>query len=462
MQKASIVFACVSSLMFCGVSPRGNLILLLCVFNRKKFVGFILLKVGFCSRVSSTSLCFKRVFMGTAVLFPQDCLRPRSRLKNQNQVMICALDSAPRSKSSSQSSRSGLLPLPTHAQHSFPVGAPSKGNDVKHSKTTKATDVRDCSSLPTSAPSLPVYRILKRPKQGGSMTELPAHFARLDKSGVLEEVRGSQGKAPDNVDRYPDIEVAQNGSLGSEVSALKMKCEGLHVRVGELSGAGGCARPRPAIYRTKDSSRFANGSCVSNVEEFKHMTVKVVHSRVKNVVKEKLSSDFAVVKPTTAKAAGKNDTPTVGHHGEVQDNVLPKSLAPLRRTTTEPPMAKHTVGQYTSRVMHISFNDLKLEAHAQEHQYCGVDLSCEERWAGPAYSASPPPSSLPLPKLCLPHAKVTSSELPPLIQQYSTSVYTQSFLEPSGPTCRASGNGEAWDAAFATKSLRRLLNLDSC
>lgn len=89
------------------------------------------------------------------------------------------------------------------------------------------------------------------------------------------------------------------------------------------------------------------------------------------------------------------------------------------------------------------------------------DLSYSERWAGPAYSNSPPPSSLPIPKFSVKPKRSVSLELSgsasnfkihPIAKSAPTSPTRESYLSPR-------------DFPFApdsaTKTLRRILNLET-
>lgn len=93
-----------------------------------------------------------------------------------------------------------------------------------------------------------------------------------------------------------------------------------------------------------------------------------------------------------------------------------------------------------------------------------------ERWAGPAYSNSPPPSSLPLPKFSTKLTKSWPSESSPVDLKFEVSVVSSpSACTSSAP--RTSHSLRSWmpvyesegarDVAFATENLRRILNLDS-
>lgn len=83
-----------------------------------------------------------------------------------------------------------------------------------------------------------------------------------------------------------------------------------------------------------------------------------------------------------------------------------------------------------------------------------------ERWAGPAYSNSPPPSSLPLPKFFLGPKRTVSLELPSLDSE--TDMHPISKSAPASPTRWSSPPpSDLFDSAdSATKTLRRILNLD--
>ncbi|GFP81986.1 hypothetical protein PHJA_000341900 [Phtheirospermum japonicum] len=83
-----------------------------------------------------------------------------------------------------------------------------------------------------------------------------------------------------------------------------------------------------------------------------------------------------------------------------------------------------------------------------------------ERWAGPAYSNSPPPSSLPLPKFSLPPKRTVSLDFPKIASEIDVHPIAKSA--PSSPTraCSLSPDDLFDSADSATKTLRRILNLD--
>ncbi|KAJ0054496.1 hypothetical protein Pint_03295 [Pistacia integerrima] len=82
-------------------------------------------------------------------------------------------------------------------------------------------------------------------------------------------------------------------------------------------------------------------------------------------------------------------------------------------------------------------------------------LSLSELWAGPAYSNSPPPSSLPIPKFSMQPKRTVSLDLP-MDRPMAKSA-------PSSPTRELIGRTRDifLSADSATKTLRRILNLDN-
>lgn len=408
--------------------------------------------------------------MGTAVLFPQDCLRPRSRHKHQTSGMIYPPECAPRSKryptAPVQRQEAGLLPLPGHG--SSPMNIPRRGSDTNHFKSRKGVEQRDSNPPPKVVSDIPVYKILQRPKQGDAAVKLLAQFVMLDEVKtrtvmMVAENASTEGPRNDGLDRADKPNKHEFGSLDNASDGSKIKSRGSDSKVVKVCNEGG------SVCQPKDVSKSVNGVHTSIAEGYKLPNIKMGVLKPKNVTTEKVHSapDDSTrppppSKPFMTKAAGKvNDVSCkaviVQRSGE-HDSVLPKGLTRLRRTSTEPQITTHILDQYRSKMMHISFNNSKTESHAHSRGFSNsASLSCQERWAGPAYTSSPSPSSLPLPKLCLPHTRFSSLEIPPLVKQYSTSVYMQPFLGSSAP----SENRGAWDVACA-ESLRKMLNLDPC
>lgn len=100
-------------------------------------------------------------------------------------------------------------------------------------------------------------------------------------------------------------------------------------------------------------------------------------------------------------------------------------------------------------------------------------LHMTENWAGPAYSNSPSPSSLPLPKFSMRQLRSVSLELLPSNNDefggaVTAATIAGSHSAPASPTRdapeysppRAKMQGFSLDVASATKNLRRMLNLD--
>lgn len=89
--------------------------------------------------------------------------------------------------------------------------------------------------------------------------------------------------------------------------------------------------------------------------------------------------------------------------------------------------------------------------------------SRSELWAGPAFSNSPPPSSLPIPKFSLRQKRSISLELPPV--EYSDDVEVRPHAR-SAPSSPIGGSGYEFfndnetASALATENLRRILQLD--
>ncbi|XP_062216742.1 uncharacterized protein LOC133916880 [Phragmites australis] len=83
-----------------------------------------------------------------------------------------------------------------------------------------------------------------------------------------------------------------------------------------------------------------------------------------------------------------------------------------------------------------------------------------ELWAGPGFSNSPPPSSLPIPKFSLHQKRSVSLEFPPADRSDDEEVLVHAKSAPSSPTA---GSGVSFfsdsDTAIATENLRRILHL---
>lgn len=90
-------------------------------------------------------------------------------------------------------------------------------------------------------------------------------------------------------------------------------------------------------------------------------------------------------------------------------------------------------------------------------------LSFSERWAGPTYSNSPPPSSLPIPKFLQLPKRTQSFDFPNVVSHHDVSVHLISKSAPTSPTRDFSpppiSKDLFYSADSATITLRRILNL---
>ncbi|GMH20856.1 hypothetical protein Nepgr_022698 [Nepenthes gracilis] len=96
----------------------------------------------------------------------------------------------------------------------------------------------------------------------------------------------------------------------------------------------------------------------------------------------------------------------------------------------------------------------------KERAFNGSPSPFSELWAGPTYSNSPPPSSLPIPKFSLKPKRTVSLELPVLESHIDFHAIAKSA--PTSPTRGLTHLPDyfAFNDYSATKNLRRILNLD--
>lgn len=108
----------------------------------------------------------------------------------------------------------------------------------------------------------------------------------------------------------------------------------------------------------------------------------------------------------------------------------------------------------------INIKFLKREARFNK-ELCISDenFPFSERWAGPAYSNSPPPSSLPIPKFSMRAKRTTSLELP--VSDCGVKVHPVAKSAPASPTrdYNPPSKNLFLSTDRATKTLRRILNL---
>lgn len=95
-------------------------------------------------------------------------------------------------------------------------------------------------------------------------------------------------------------------------------------------------------------------------------------------------------------------------------------------------------------------------------------LSCREftyseHWAGPAYSNSPPPSSVPIPKFSSRSKPTRTVSLDlPVVSKSVVEICSLAKSAPSSPRESHTDMDLFGTADNATKALRRILNLDMC
>ncbi|KAM3373702.1 hypothetical protein P3S68_012416 [Capsicum galapagoense] len=112
-----------------------------------------------------------------------------------------------------------------------------------------------------------------------------------------------------------------------------------------------------------------------------------------------------------------------------------------------------------SNTITIPFN-LKGDVGSRNENSLSDEFPFSELWAGPAYSNSPPPSSLPMPKLSLRPKRAASLEFPVSASDIDLRPFAKSA--PATPTReRSPSPGIVFDSIdFATETLRRMLNLE--
>lgn len=107
----------------------------------------------------------------------------------------------------------------------------------------------------------------------------------------------------------------------------------------------------------------------------------------------------------------------------------------------------------------IPFN-LKVDVDSRNEDFLNDELPFSELWAGPAYSNSPPPSSLPMPKFFLRPKRNASLEFPTSVSDIDLRPIAKSA--PASPTReRSLSPGIVYDGTDSvTQTLRRMLNLE--
>ncbi|KAL8129246.1 hypothetical protein V2J09_018401, partial [Rumex salicifolius] len=179
-----------------------------------------------------------------------------------------------------------------------------------------------------------------------------------------------------------------------------------------------------------------------------------------------------------ARVSGRLDSSTSKGFGEINCRTFESSRgllsAPFRTCST--PVSNRSLSSPKTPNASVSSNlnskDGKPSKKNVKSIPIAIDSKCGEKeriwnnsapfselWAGPAYSNSPPPSSLPMPKFPLPRRTV-SLELPPMESEIDLHPIAKSA--PTSPTreLKHSAVGLLQVDDSATKTLRRILNLD--
>lgn len=104
--------------------------------------------------------------------------------------------------------------------------------------------------------------------------------------------------------------------------------------------------------------------------------------------------------------------------------------------------------------------DITVGANSRKEGSLNDEFAYSELWAGPAYSNSPPPSSLPIPKFSVKPKRTVSLDLPTSPSHIDLPPLAKSA--PASPTRERSpspgGLSDSTDSA--TQTLRRILNLE--
>lgn len=105
--------------------------------------------------------------------------------------------------------------------------------------------------------------------------------------------------------------------------------------------------------------------------------------------------------------------------------------------------------------------DIKLGGDSRKEGSLNDEFAYSELWAGPAYSNSPPPSSLPIPKFSVKPKRTVSLELP-TTSPFGIDLLPFAKSAPASPTReRSPSPGVLSDCTdSATQTLRRILNLE--
>ncbi|CAN1246714.1 hypothetical protein LINGRAPRIM_LOCUS3238 [Linum grandiflorum] len=146
--------------------------------------------------------------------------------------------------------------------------------------------------------------------------------------------------------------------------------------------------------------------------------------------------------------------------------ILPNPFSPSSKTNakakTNPsfPCSSEKAAPNSSPIPIITKEPRKLCAFSDNLLIPNDDTCFSELWAGPAYSNSPPPSSLPIPKFSMKPKRTVSLELPLPDSDFELPPIAKSA--PASPSREHDSTMRDLFCAAddATKILRRILNLD--
>ncbi|GAB4841604.1 hypothetical protein Ancab_022318 [Ancistrocladus abbreviatus] len=157
--------------------------------------------------------------------------------------------------------------------------------------------------------------------------------------------------------------------------------------------------------------------------------------------------------------AGLLPTPWKAYETPVLKRALssPETPAPCANSTMNP---KEEDGKPLRK--NVKSSPISINLKGSNERAVNDNASFSELWAGPAYSNSPPPSSLPIPKFSLKPKRTVSLELPGLVPVVSLHPIAKSA--PASPTRALTQPPIDFfrNDDSATKTLRRILNLDIC
>ncbi|XAR61190.1 hypothetical protein NMG60_11034823 [Bertholletia excelsa] len=116
----------------------------------------------------------------------------------------------------------------------------------------------------------------------------------------------------------------------------------------------------------------------------------------------------------------------------------------------------------SSRSSSTVANPINIKANANTKRSFSDEFPFYKLWAGPEYSNSPPPSSMPLPKFSLRTKRTVSLDLP-ASSAADINIHTMAKSSPSSPArdLNTSFRDIFHGADSATENLRRILNLDT-